>query len=82
MIYSILSILLALMPALFLVFFIIGKDKKSPEPPIQLGKAFLYGVVSVLLALGIVRVIQLFVSYGEDSVAGQLGCAFWGIFLL
>ena len=78
MIYSILSILLALMPALFLVLFIIGKDKKSPEPPIQLGKAFLYGVVSVLLALGIVEIIQLFVHYGEDSVAGQLGCAFWG----
>ena len=78
MLSSIFSLLLALMPAVLLLFFVVGKDKKQPEPPAQLIKAFLAGIVSVFVALTIVGVIEGFVPFGDATIKGQINLAFWG----
>lgn len=78
MLYTLLSVLLAIVPAVVLMFFVIGKDKRQPEPPAQLARAFAFGMFSVLVTFGISYVINLFVDYGELSIMGQLGMAFWG----
>ena len=78
MLSSIFSLFLALIPAVLLILFVVGKDKKQPEPPVQLVKAFLAGMVSVFVALTIVGVIEGFVSFGEATLEGQINLAFWG----
>ncbi len=78
MLTSIFAILLAVIPAVLLLFFVVGKDKRQPEPPGQLIKAFLAGVVSVFVALVLVGIIGHVVPYGNATVAGQMGLAFWG----
>lgn len=78
MMSSIFAILLAIIPAVLLLFFVVGKDKKQPEPPSQLVRAFLMGVVSVFVALVLVGIIEGVVSFGDATVAGQVGLAFWG----
>jgi RsiW-degrading membrane proteinase PrsW (M82 family) len=78
MLTSIFAILLAVIPAILLLFFVVGKDKKQPEPPAQLVRAFLMGIVSVFVALILVGIIGLVVPFGNATVAGQVGMAFWG----
>ena len=77
MLFSILSILMALIPAILLLFFVVGKDKKRPEPPRQLVKAFLLGFVSMFVVTALVGVIDCFIPYGSNTVAGQIWRAFW-----
>lgn len=78
MLSSILALLLALIPTVLLLFFVVGKDKKQPEPPAQLVKAFLMGIVSAFVAMLLFNALEHIVSFGDATVAGQVGLAFWG----
>ncbi|MBQ3595464.1 MAG: hypothetical protein II981_08655 [Bacteroidales bacterium] len=44
------TLLIALLPVVILVYYIYHKDKKSPEPTGQLVKAFLWGILSAPLS--------------------------------
>jgi RsiW-degrading membrane proteinase PrsW (M82 family) len=78
MLYNVISVVLAIIPAVVLIFFVVGKDKKQPEPPKQLARAFFFGTLSVLATFLISAILDLFVTYGDQSIMGQLGMAFWG----
>lgn len=78
MLTSIFSLFLALIPAVLLLFFVVGKDKKQPEPPGQLIRAFLAGIVSVFVALTIVGLIEVFIPLEDSSIEGAINLAFWG----
>ncbi|MBQ5776376.1 MAG: PrsW family intramembrane metalloprotease [Bacteroidaceae bacterium] len=77
MIYGLFSVLLAIVPAVLLIFFIVGKDKKQPEPPGQLVKAFFYGVLSVFVTFAFHKVIDLFIYVGDATVGDMINRAFW-----
>ena len=78
MLTSIFALFLALMPAVLLLFFVVGKDKKQPEPPAQLIKAFLAGIVSVFVTFAIVGIIELIMPLEDSSVNAAINLAFWG----
>ena len=77
MIYGLLSVLLAIVPAVLLIFFIVGKDKKQPEPPGQLVKAFFYGVLSLFVTFAFHKVIDIFIYVGDATVGDMINRAFW-----
>ncbi|MBQ4389398.1 MAG: PrsW family intramembrane metalloprotease [Bacteroidales bacterium] len=51
-------VLLAVLPALVLVYYIYKRDRLHPEPPRQLVKAFLWGVVSAPIAIVFALLIE------------------------
>lgn len=77
MLHLLLSIIMAVAPALVLIAFIIVKDKRQPEPPRELFKAFMMGVLSLIIALVLVSLISLFITCDESTVLGQIGQAFF-----
>lgn len=73
-------LLTALLPIAILVYYIYNKDKKTPEPTIQLVKAFLFGVLSVPLSLCISIPLGLIGVYSAEatSVLESINTAFFG----
>ena len=74
-------LLLAILPSLVLVFYIFRKDRLHPEPPMQLMKAFTYGVLSGLLAMAASAFLMSLGLHGgspDESFSTNLSLAFWG----
>ena len=78
MLYMLFSLLLAVVPAVLLIFFIVGKDKKQPEPPLQLVKAFFMGVVAVVITAFFNIIIGSVFHFDSTTVGGSIGTAFLG----
>lgn len=77
MLYMLFSLLLAVVPAVLLMFFIVGKDKKQPEPPLQLVKAFFMGVGAVVVTLIFNGFIGSVFHFDSTTIGGNIGSAFW-----
>ncbi len=77
---TLIILLTALLPIAILVYYIYNKDKKTPEPTIQLVKAFLFGVLSVPLSLCISIPLGLIGVYLAEttSILGSVSAAFFG----
>ena len=74
-------LLIAILPSLVLVFYIFRKDRLHPEPPKQLMKAFTWGVVAGILAMGtsaFLMSLGLHSGSPEESFSTNLSLAFWG----
>ena len=74
-------LLLAILPSLVLIFYIFKKDRLHPEPPMQLLKAFTYGVISGLLAMAASAFLMNLGLHGGEpdaSLSTNLSLAFWG----
>ncbi|MBR3453856.1 MAG: PrsW family intramembrane metalloprotease [Bacteroidaceae bacterium] len=72
---------IALLPVLLLLLYIYRKDNASPEPPLQLAKAFFYGVVSIFVSLFFTSTLfslPLFDFKESNTVFGQFAEAFFG----
>ena len=77
---TLIILLTALLLIAILVYYIYNKDKKTPEPTIQLVKAFLFGVLSVPLSLCISIPLGLIGVYLAEttSILGSVSAAFFG----
>ena len=73
-------IFMALLPVAIFLYYVFNKDRKSPEPPGQLLKAFMFGVLSVLLSFCMSIPFGLMGLYPESAttVWGAVRTAFWG----
>ena len=73
-------LLTALLPVAILVYYIYHKDRKYPEPTGQLVKAFLLGVLSVLVSFCISIPLGIIGLYPVEatSVLGSISTAFFG----
>ena len=58
----IISIVLAVLPALLLVFYFYKKDKRKKEPKGMIVKAFIFGILSIIPAVGIGLAIGQFIT--------------------
>jgi len=67
---------LALAPGIAIVIYIYFSDKHEPEPVGLLMISFVYGILSLFLAIGISIVINEFVTIHEDSIEEQAIHAF------
>lgn len=63
-----LIILIALLPVAILLFYIYRKDKLCPEPPRQLVKAFLFGVLSCFASFCLSIPFGMIGLYNDDVV--------------
>lgn len=70
----------ALLPVAVLLFYILRKDSRAPEPSWQLIKAFLYGVLAIPLSLCMSVPMGMAGLYSEEplTVLGCIGAAFRG----
>lgn len=74
-------LLIAVLPSLVLIFYIFRKDRLHPEPPMQLMKAFTYGMLSGLLAMAASALLMglgLHEGSPDQSFSTNLSLAFWG----
>lgn len=73
-------LLTALLPIAILVYYINHKDRKSPEPTGQLGKAFFYGILSIPLSFCISIPLGLIGVYSVEatSILGSISTVFFG----
>ena len=69
-------LLLALLPAVVLSFYIYSRDKQQPEPLGQLLKAFAYGCLSAFLALMLASPLEVMVQQVSNPVVQQVLMAF------
>ncbi len=72
-------IFMALLPVAIFLYYVFNKDRKSPEPPGQLLKAFMFGVLSVLLSFCMSIPFGLMGVYPETitTVWGAVRTAFF-----
>lgn len=72
--------LTALLPIAILVYYIYHKDEKSPEPTGQLGKAFLFGILSVPVSFCLSIPFGIIGLYPIEatSILGSISTAFFG----
>lgn len=70
----------ALLPVIFLLYFINKKDSASPEPKGEIVRAVFYGVISIFLSLIISVPLLLLGVYVEQptTILGAVGTAFLG----
>ena len=73
-------LLTALLPIAILVYYINHKDRKSPEPTGQLGKAFLFGILSVPVSFCMSIPLGIIGLYPVEatSILGSIRTAFFG----
>ncbi len=74
-------IFVALLPVAILAFYIYRKDSLTPEPPGQLIKAFLLGILSIPVSLCISTPLGLLGLYPEGeptTVMGAIAISFFG----
>ena len=77
-----LVILSAIAPAVAILWYIYGKDKRQPEPPKWLLKAFGYGVLSVFLSTVFYNVISSSIASGlNENTYADVSKAFADAFL-
>lgn len=70
---------IALAPAIAIILFIIYRDKFNREPPLVLAVSFIWGVLSILPALG----LEIAAGYfNEESIEGTIIFAFLGVALI
>ncbi len=73
-------ILSALLPVILLIGYIVLRDHSRPEPPMQLVRGFVYGIVSALVALAIDSLME---AFGLYSIAATSGLdAMWNAFVM
>ncbi len=75
-----LKLIVALLPAAILGYYIYRKDHLVPEPPGRLWKAFSYGVISCFLSLFLSGPLLLMQLYSEnpDTILGAIATSFLG----
>lgn len=73
-------LLTALLPIVILIYYIYHKDKKSPEPTVQLVKAFLFGVLSVPLSFCMSIPLRQIGAYPAEAttISESISTAFFG----
>lgn len=73
-------IVIALIPVVLLLFYILRKDRRAPEPPRQLVKGFLFGILSLPLSFCMSAPFGYFGLYVDEPVTvwGSVMTAFWG----
>ncbi len=73
-------IVIALIPVVFLLFYILRKDRRAPEPARQLVKGFLFGILSLPLSFCMSAPFGYFGLYVDEPVTvwGSVMTAFWG----
>ena len=73
-------LLTALLPIAILVYYIYHKDKKSPEPTVQLIKAFFLGILSIPLSFCMSVPLGLIGVYPSEAtnILGSISTAFFG----
>lgn len=72
---------ISLLPVLVLLFYVYRKDSVSPEPPLQLVKAFFFGVVSIFVSLWIFTPIFSLLGLefrNSQHLLGQVAEALFG----
>jgi RsiW-degrading membrane proteinase PrsW (M82 family) len=70
----------ALLPIAILVYYIVRKDKNSPEPAGQLIKAFLFGVLSIPVSMCISVPLEMLGVFVDNpvTVGEAVATSFWG----
>lgn len=73
-------IVIALIPVVLLLFYILRKDRRAPEPARQLVKGFLFGILSLPLSFCMSAPFGYFGLYVDEPVTvwGSVMTAFWG----
>lgn len=73
-------IVIALIPVVLLLFYILRKDRRAPEPARQLVKGFLFGILSLPLSFCMSAPFRYFGLYVDEPVTvwGSVMTAFWG----
>lgn len=73
-------IVIALIPVVLLLFYILRKDRRAPEPARQLLKGFLFGILSLPLSFCMSAPFGYFGLYVDEPVTvwGSVMTAFWG----
>ncbi len=71
---------IALVPVVLLLFYILRKDRRAPEPARQLVKSFLFGILSLPLSFCMSAPFGYFGLYVDEPVTvwGSVMTAFWG----
>ena len=71
---------IALIPVVLLLFYILRKDRRAPEPARQLVKGFLFGILSLPLSFCMSAPFGYFGLYVDEPVTvwGSVMTAFWG----
>ncbi len=59
----------ALLPVILLIAFVYWKDRKQPEPPLELTKAFIGGVLSIIPVFGYAISLQI-LGWTTDLITG------------
>lgn len=72
--------MMALLPVAILLYYIYKKDKLFPEPPQQLIKAFLLGILSCFISLAMSLPFGMIGLYKDapDTIIDSVFSAFWG----
>ena len=73
-------IVIALIPVVLLLFYILRKDRRAPEPARQLVKGFMFGILSLPLSFCMSAPFGYFGLYVDEPVTvwGSVMTAFWG----
>lgn len=75
------ALAISLLPVLVLLFYIYRKDNASPEPPLQVIKAFFYGMGSIFVSLMVISPVISLLGLDfrtSTSVWGQFAEALFG----